>query len=425
MSDAASGSVVQKRSSEAHPRGFALAMFSVLLASYAINAMDRQVFPLLASDVRKEYGFSLAQSGLLSTIFTLGMALAGLPAGYLLSRFTRKTNIEIGIAIFSAGTALTAFSNGFADMLLYRAATGIGEALQLTALLAAATSYFTRYRAAAAGSVNFAFGTGAIIGPLLAGVLLNAWKTWRAPMVIFGLLGFVAIAVIALAVRPWLTELTGKLESRTEAGAGALTLLNRNTVILTIMSLIAGMVIYGYLGMYPTYLREQLAYSPRAASLVVSLYGLGVLGSIGGGWLGDRFSPRLIMSTTFLAAAVLGYLLFHGSPPVAVEAALSFAWGLVVSGTIYVNLAGYHVKAVTSKRVSGASGLFVASLYGSSAIAGYSVGWLPPHGGWAMAGLIQISLLSITGAVLAVFLDPDRMALRPTPAERIVPRPDP
>ena len=391
---------------KARPRAFALAMFAILLASYAINAMDRQLFPLLASDVRREYGFSLSQSGLMSTIFTLGMALAGLPTGYLLARSTRKTTVQIGIAIFSTGTVFTAFANGFADMLLYRAATGIGEAMQLTALLAAATNYFARYRAAAAGSINFAYGIGAMIGPVLTGMLLSAWKTWRAPMVVFGLLGIVAIAVIALTVRPWLTEVSGELGSRT-GGAGALTLLNRNSLILTLMSLIGGMIIYGYLGMYPTYLREHLAYSPGAAGTVMSMYGLGALASIGGGWLGDRFSPRLVMSATFLVAAVLGYLLFHGSPSFAAQAALSFAWGIVVSGAIYVNLAGYHVKAVTNALASSASGVFVTSLYGSAATAGYSIGWLASHAGWEMAGLIQISLLSIIGAVLAAFLSGD------------------
>jgi len=395
---------------ESGPRTLALAMFAILLASYAINAMDRQLFPLVASDVRREYGFSLSESGLLSTIFTLGMALAGLPTGYLLGRSTRKATVLIGIAIFSIGTALTAFAHGFVDMLLWRAATGIGEAMQLTAMLAAASSYFTRHRAAAAGSINFAYGIGAIIGPVLTGILLGAWKTWRAPMLIFGLLGMVAIAVIAFTVRPWLTELTGEVGNRTER-AGALTLLNRNSLILTVLSLIGGMIAYGYLGMYPTYLREHLAYSPSAAGSVMSIYGFGTLASIGGGWLGDRFSPRVVMSATFLAAAVLGYLLFHGSPLFVTQTSLSFAWGLVVSGILYVNLAGYHVKAVTSDLVSRASGVFVASLYGSAAFAGYSIGWLASHAGWVMAGLIQISLLSIVGAALSAFLQPDRMAV--------------
>ncbi len=64
---------------------------AVLICSYAINGMDRVLFPLLLTDVRREYGLGLPEAGLLSTIFTLGMALAGLPTGYLMSRFSRKT----------------------------------------------------------------------------------------------------------------------------------------------------------------------------------------------------------------------------------------------------------------------------------------------------------------------------------------------
>jgi MFS family permease len=380
-----------------------------LLVSYAINAMDRQLFPLVASDIRREYGFSLSGAGFLSTVFTLGMALAGLPTGYVLARFTRKATVEIGIAIFSAGTVLTAFANGFSDMLFYRIATGVGEAMQLTALLTVATGYFAQSRGVAVGYVNFTFGIGALIGPVVAAMLLGAWKTWRAPLIIFGILGFVAQAVVAITVRPWLTELTGQHGSRPE-GAGSLTLWNPNSVILTLMSLIGGMVMYGYLGMYPTYLREHLAYSPGVAGTVMSAFGVGALASICGGWLGDRLSPRLVMSAAFLAAALLGYLLFGGFPTFAAQASLSFAWGLIVPGILYVNLAGYHVKAVSNRLAGSASGIFVTSLYGSAAISGYSIGWLANHAGWVVASLIQISLLSTIGAILATFLQPDSTA---------------
>ena len=154
MQHARSVAAGAEKSLKPPPRAFALAIFAVLLVSYAINAMDRQLFPLIASDVRREFGFSLSGAGFLSTVFTLGMALAGLPTGWLLARFTRKATLQIGIAIFSAGTVLTAFAHGFADMLFYRTATGVGEAMQLTALLTAATGYFARSRGAAAGSIN-------------------------------------------------------------------------------------------------------------------------------------------------------------------------------------------------------------------------------------------------------------------------------
>ena len=384
-------------------------MFGVLLASYAINAMDRQLFPLLVPEVRREYGFSLAGIGFLSTVFTLGMAVAGIPTGYLLARFSRKTVLQVGIALFSAGTALTVLALGFSDMLIYRAATGIGEAMQLTVLLAIAANYFVAHRAAALGAVNCSFAVGAIISPVLGGALLSVYQSWQVPMVVFGLLGFVAIGVIAIVVRRSFTEHESASYEQVDRG-GALVLANRNTILLTVMSVIAGLVIYGYLGMYPTFLREGLKYSPPTAGSVMGLYGLGALASVGGGWLGDRFSPRVVLSATFLGAAVLGYLLFHGSDAFVWQALLSFAWGVIVSGTIYVNLAGYQVKALRRSLASRGSGVFVTSLYGSASVAGYVMGWIVTHGGWATAGAIQISLLSLVAAGLALALRPAEMS---------------
>jgi predicted MFS family arabinose efflux permease len=388
-------------------------MFVVLLFSYVVNAMDRQLFPLLAPDVRREYGFSLAGIGLLSTIFTLGMAVAGLPTGYLLARLSRKAVLQIGIAIFSAGTILTVVAHGFTDMLTYRAATGIGEAMELTALLAIAANQFRRNRAAAVGSVNSCFALGAIIGPILGGLLLSAYRSWRIPMIFFGLLGAATIVLIALVVRRSFTETLAETLSEsqpTDDARGAPRLANRNTILLTSMSSIGGLVIYGYLGMYPTFLREALHYTPAAAGAVVGGFGLGALGSVAGGWLGDRSSPRQVLSAAFLGAAVLGYLLFHTST-LAIQVGLSFAWGLVVSGTIYVNLAGYHVKSVRSQLANHSSGIFVTSLYGSAAFGGYLMGWIVGRSGWVTAGEIQLTALSLLGASLALALQPAAMAL--------------
>jgi len=369
--------------------------------------MDRQLFPLVAPDVRREYGFSLAGVGLLATVFTLGMAIAGVPTGFLLARFSRRVVLQTGIALFSAGTALTVVSRGFADMLVYRTVTGIGEAMQLTVLLAIAANYFAGHRAAALGAVNFAFAIGAIVGPVLGGTLLGAYGSWHVPMVVFGALGFAAMAVIAFGVDPSSTERDGPAAMDADDG-GAATLVNRNTILLTVMSLFGGLVIYGYLGLYPTFLREGLGYSPATAGSVMSLYGLGALMSIAGGWIGDRGSPRVVLSATFLISAALGYLLFNGSASYYWQATLSFAWGIVVSGIVYVNLAGYHVKAVRRDLAGRASGVFVTSLYVSAAFAGYVMGWIANRAGWGAAGAMQISLCSFAAAALALALRPER-----------------
>jgi predicted MFS family arabinose efflux permease len=340
------------------------------------------------------------------------LAAAGLPTGYLLARLSRKTVLQVGIGIFSAGTILTVLSTGFLDMLAYRAATGIGEAMQFTVLLAIVANYFAGRRAAAIGWINFCYALGAIVSPVLGGLTLNAYRSWRIPMLLFGCLGLLSIVLVALTVKPWFTESEARSNSNERAAlGGATTVFNRNTALLTLMSLIGGLVIYGYLGMYPTFLREGLHYSPTAAATVMTAFGIGAMGSVVGGWLGDRCSPRLVLGAAFLCSGVLGYLLFHGLEDIKVQLVLSFAWGFVASGTIHVNLAGYHVKAVQSGLANRAAGIFVTSLYGSAAAAGYLMGLIAAHGGWVRAGEVQLFMLSLVGAALALALRPDQMAL--------------
>src|SRR5579863_7004548 len=317
----------------------AVAAIAVLIASYCVNAMDRTLFPLMLTDVRKEYGFTLPQAGLTSTFFTLGMTLAGIPTGYLMTRFSRKTVIQVGILIYSVATIVTVTAIGFADMLLYRAITGVGEAMQLTALLAVFSSYFSRNRAAGVGLLNYAYAGGAAVGPWLGAKLLVDYGTWRAPMVIYGLIGLAMMVLIAALVRPSLSETnTAKQPDAGISAGGAATLKNFNTLVLAALSIIFGLALYGYLGMYPTFLREQLHYAPADAGRVMSIYGLGVLVSLASGWLGDRFSPRAVLGTSFLTASVLTALLFNGPADFAAQAAFSLVLGATFSGTIFVNL---------------------------------------------------------------------------------------
>ena len=366
------------RNEEVGARGVAIVMFCVLLVSYVLMAADRYLFPVLAPDIRATFRFSLANTGLLSTIFTLGLGLGGLPTGYLLSHFSRKTVLLTGIAIFSGATTLTTAATGFWTMLACLAAQGIGMSMLATSMFALAASYFARYRAAAIGSVNFCYGIGGFVGPLLAGTLLS--ETQRAA------------------------------EARAEAG-GAATLLNRNSVLLTVLSLIHGLSMYGFLGLYPSFLRESLHYTPRAAGFVISFFGIGALLSIVGGWVGDRFPPRLVLSGSFLCVAVLGYLFFQPSESPLTREILTCLYGVVGSSLLYVNLAGYHVKALRRSLSSRGSGMFVTSLYGGAAFGGYLLGALASHGGWLRAGEIQMSLLCLVGAGIALALQPSQMSL--------------
>jgi len=387
----------------------AIAMFCVLLLSYVLMAADRYLFPVLAVDVRKDFGLTLSSAGLLSTIFTLGLGIGGLPTGYLLHRFSRKSVLLTGIAIFSAATALTTVSGGFWGLLFCLAAQGIGMAMLATSMFALAASYFARYRAAAIGSVNVCYGLGGFFGPIIATALLASYGTWHAPMIAFGAFGFVMIVAIVASVRSWFSEVVPSVKVRSDA-LGASSLANRNTVILTVLSMIHGLSMYGFLGQYPTFLRTSLNYDPKLAGFVVSFFGLGAVASIAGGWVGDRLSPRVSLSGSFLCVAVLGYLFFLPSLSALSREILTCIYGVVGSAVLYVNLAGYHVKALRASLASRGSGMFVTTLYGAAAFSGYLIAAIAGRVGWLTAGEIQMTLLCVIGAVLSLALRPSEMS---------------
>jgi MFS family permease len=295
-------------------------------------------------------------------------------------------------------------------MLVCLAAQGIGMSMLATSIFSLAASYFAGYRSAAIGSVNFCYGIGGFLGPYLAGKLRQSYGSWHAPMIYFGIAGFVMVVVIAATVRPWFSETRRAVEVKADSG-GAASLANRNTLILTVISLIHGLSMYGFLGLYPTFLRETLHYTPINAGKVIGFFGVGALASIPCGWIGDRYSPKLVLSGSLLSIAVLGYLFFQVSPTMLTREILTCIYGVTGSAVLYVNLAGYHVKALRRSLANRGSGMFVTSLYAGAAFGGYLLGGIVSHGGWQLAGEIQMSLLCIVGAVLALGLRPSEMSL--------------
>ena len=211
------------------------------------------------------------------------------------------------------------------------------------------------------------------------------------------------------SVRSWFSEVVPSVKVRSDA-LGAATLANRNTVILTVLSMIHGLSMYGFLGQYPTFLRTSLNYDPKLAGFVVSFFGLGAVASIAGGWIGDRLSPRVSLSGSFLCVAVLGYLFFLPSLSALSREILTCIYGVVGSAVLYVNLAGYHVKALRASLASRGSGMFVTTLYGAAAFSGYLIAAIAGRVGWLTAGEIQMTLLCVIGAVLSLALRPSEMS---------------
>jgi MFS family permease len=394
-------------------RAVAITTLVVLGLSYALNAMDRQVFPVLLPEISRDVGFTLGQGGLLATIFTLGIGVAGLPTGYLLDRMSRRAVMVLGIAIFSAFTVLTALAVGFGDMFVYRTLSGVGEAMQNAALFSAVGAYFFANRALALGSLNFAYGVGSFLGPLLGAHFATMSGEWRVPFYIYGAAGLVFVIVIGTLVSKRFTEQvenSNPQHGQVDLDHVPTRLYNRNLVLLAVVALVVGIAMYGYIGLYPTFLQNELGFSPAEAGLAASMFGIGALVGLPAGWLGDRFNQRTIMIVALLVGAVVGYLLFNGPTALWQQVALSFAEGAIASGFLFVNVYSSMQRAVRPEMVGRASGLYVASFYVPAAVAGYLFSALVGATGWGGAAIWQLTVLPLVGVVVLIFVDVRRFS---------------
>ncbi|QSO49321.1 MFS transporter [Alicyclobacillus mengziensis] len=384
----------------------------VLAASYVVNAMDRQVFPVLVPTIDHQYGFSLQQGGLLATIFTLGIGVAGIPAGYLLDRMTRKSVIVIGILTYSVFTLLTVVSAGFGDMLVYRAGSGVGEALQNAALFSAVGAYFYKRRAMALGVLNFAYGTGGFLGPLLGAKMLVS-SGWRTPFIVYGIIGLVFAVGIIFAISTRFTDQTEmKSELSVETPSSVPTRVwNRNIKLLVITSIVAGVSGYGYLGLYPTFLIKHLGYTPSMAGFCISMFGLGALMGIPAGFIGDVLRQKWILILTLICVMVVGYSLFNLIKAPGWQAFFSFLEGTFASGFMFTNTYSLMQRCVRPESVGRASGIFVTSWYLPSSVAGYLFAALVGSVGWGHAALVQLTVIPFIGILVLLFVKEDMILI--------------
>ncbi|MEV7994844.1 MFS transporter [Streptomyces sp. NPDC086077] len=386
--------------------------FAVLCLSYMINAMDRQVFYPLLPDIRQEFGFTLDQGGLLATGFTLGIALAGLPAGYLMDQMSRKSIVVASVLLYSMGTLAIPLAFGFVDMSLYRLISGVGEGMQATALYAIIGAFFFHRRAVAAGVVGVAFGAGVFLGPLLGNRMAGAWGDWRAPFFVFAAAGIVMALSIAVGVSRTMTEaVTGARQAATSYAHVPATLFNRNTFGIGVACAVSGLVFYGFLGLYPTFLREHLNFSAGQSALAVSFSGFGAMMALPAGWLGDRFNQRNLIALALVATSATATVTYQYATSATAQYALAFMMGTFASGFLFTNCTTAMQRAVRPEHVGRASGLFMLTYYVAAAFSGLLFARLVDEVGWGGAGFWQLTVLPVLGILGLLLVDTSRMMI--------------
>jgi MFS family permease len=385
----------------------ALICLIIFASAYITNAMDRQIFPMLLTWISRSYQFDLKEAGLLSTVFTLGIGIAAWPTGYLLDRRPRKTILMLGMVIYSVFTLATIFAFSFYDMLIYRSITGVGEAMQIAALFAAAGSYFYKNKALVIGTINLGYGIGGFVGPYYGTRLTIATDNWHVPFIIYAALGLVLAAVIWIFIPKTFSESKGPVTATAvdEALIGNMPrhFWNRNLILISIVAGTWGFCIFGWLGLYSTFMIQQLHYAPTVAGAAFGMYGIGAMLGIPCGWLGDRFSHRWVNLISWVATMVVWYLTYNVAVEPWAHYTLSFLVGLFASSAWYPNALSLAQRSVRPEFVGRATGHFASVAYLVATFAGWVFGWLIQRIGWEGASWVQLEAIPLI-AIVALLL---------------------
>ena len=266
-------------------------VLSVLVLSYVLSFIDRQLMTILLEPIKAEFGASDTAMGFLTGFaFAIFYAVLGIPVARLADRWSRRNVLAISMVIWSAMTAACGMAGSFWQMAVLRVGVGVGEAGGTPPSHSLISSYFpARERSTAMGI----YGSGSQIGVLLGmfgGAVIAETMGWRwaffifgLPGVLIGLLVFVVVREPPKAPAPVSTSMMSDVMSLWQTPAFAI------ISFATAFTALAG---YGMGTWFPSFLIRIHGLTLTEAGLPLGIVGtLGALiGAVSGGILCDRLT---------------------------------------------------------------------------------------------------------------------------------------
>ena len=308
---------------------------AVLVAVNMLNFYDRHVIGALTEPIRREFGLSDSQVGLIGSAFIWLYAIVGLPLGRAADAWSRKKLLAGGMVVWAALTGIAAMAANYIMLLFSRLGFAVGEAV----VAPAATSWIGDLFPAGERSRPLAlFMLGVPVGGALSyffsGPVAQAYG-WRAAMVL--------AAAPALILTPLLLRLIEPTRGAAETHRHEPMAKSSMAAILKIPTM-WWIIASGALLNFNMYAIGQFlpAFLSRIHGLTLARSGIatGVIfaaGGLAGGFLAGRLGDRiihkrengrlLVAAAIAIVGAPVGYLGIGSTDVYAAIALITIAYG--------------------------------------------------------------------------------------------------
>ena len=171
---------------------------------YIFSYIDRQAIAVLIEPIKREYGASDTQMGLLTGLaFGVLYAGLGIPVGRLADRGVRRNIVAACCTMWSLATMACGMATQFWQLLLARMAVAVGEAGGMAPSISLVSDlYPKRHRSLAISLFMMGPHFGVLIGLALGGWIAQH-HGWRATFLWFGAPGIVLGVLIVVPTAYW------------------------------------------------------------------------------------------------------------------------------------------------------------------------------------------------------------------------------
>lgn len=373
---------------------------ALLLAVNLLNYVDRQalyaVFPLIKTDLQ----LSDAGLGLLGSAFMLCYMCAAPIFGWLGDRTNRARLAAGGLALWSMATMLSGMATSYRILLATRTLVGVGEASFGTVSPGLLADRFPRENRGRMLSLFFlAVPVGSALGYILGGQLGQAFG-WQKAFLLVGLPGFF-LAVPLYFLKDSRQNRDNDLSVQLPLQIMMQQFWRNRTYVHATLSMAAMTFALGGLAQWaPSFLQRSFHLEVAKGSTVFGTITVvaGIVGTLAGGWLGDRY--QRLNPAGYLYVSAAGFMLGVPMMVLAVTTSnLTVCLSAIFAAELFLflntgplNTVLVNVTAPSCRAMAFAINIFVIHALGD-AISPAIIGFLSDR--WGLARALLITPLAV------------------------------